>query len=70
MQQQRKLQRYLEELGERTREVQDNTHPTLQDEDNKEGISLLGHIFMSLIQPREHIDLPADLGDCVGPTGQ
>ena len=53
-------------MGERANQVQDGTQPGLQDEDTIEGISVLGHICMSLVWPREHGDLPIELGCYVG----
>jgi len=57
-------------MGKGANQIQDDTQPDLQDEDTVEGVSILGHIFMSLVWPREHEDLLAKLGDHVRPTGQ
>jgi len=69
-QQQCQLQGYLEELGEGASQIQDDTQPDLQDEDIMEVVLVVGHLFISLVWPTEHRDLPAVLGDRVGPTGQ
>lgn len=68
--QQCQLQGYLDELGEGTNQIQDDTQLDLQDEDTVEGILVLGHIFMSLVWPREHKYLPKELFDFIGPTRQ
>ena len=48
---------------------QDDTQPDLQDEDIAEGVSVLGHLCISLVRQREHGDLLVELGDFIGPTG-
>jgi len=69
-QQQCQLQGYLEELGEGASQIQDDNKPYLQDEDTVKGVSVLGHLCMLLVWPREHRVLPTELGDHVGPIGQ
>jgi len=44
-------------------------HPMgLQEKDVVEGVSILGHIYISFVWPRQHGNLPAELGGHVGPT--
>lgn len=40
----------------------------LQEKDVVEGVSILGHIYISFVWPRQHGNLPAELGGHVGPT--
>lgn len=57
-------------MGEGASQIQDDTQLDLQDEDTADGVSVLGHLCMSLVWPREHEELPVEWGDHVGPTSQ
>jgi len=49
-------------LGKGASNIHDGTQPDVHDEDNEEGILVLGHLCMSLVWPRENIDLPTEFG--------